>query len=68
VNELLRILKLIQYKENSGHAYPVDWKYGDQILYYHPLKSKVYLKHSILIKKAKKLCKTKTRKAAAKTI
>ena len=43
INELIRILKSIQYiKENPGQACPVDWKYGDQILYSHPLKSKVY--------------------------
>ena len=36
VNELLRILKSIQYvKDNPGQACPVDWKYGDQILYSH---------------------------------
>ena len=46
VNELLRILKSIQYvKENPGQACPVDWKYGDQILYSHPLKSKLYFKN-----------------------
>lgn len=45
VNELLRILKSIQYiKENPGQACPVDWTYGDKILYSHPLKSKVYFK------------------------
>ena len=45
INELLRILKSIQYiKQNPGQACPVDWKYGDQILYSHPLKSKVYFK------------------------
>jgi len=45
VNELLRILQAIQYmKENPGQACPVDWKYGDKILYSHPLKSKVYFK------------------------
>lgn len=45
VNELLRILKSIQYlKENPSQACPVDWKYGDQILFSHPLKSKVYFK------------------------
>ena len=45
INELIRILKSIQYiKENPGQACPVDWKYGDQILYSHPLKSKVYFK------------------------
>ena len=43
INELLRILKSIQYiKENPGQACPVDWKNGDKILYSHPLKSKVY--------------------------
>ena len=45
ITELLSILKSIQYiKENPGQACPVDWKYGDQILYSHPLKSKVYFK------------------------
>ena len=45
INELLRILKSIQYiKENAGQACPVDWKDGDEILYSHPLKSKVYFK------------------------
>ena len=45
VNKLLRILESIQYmKENPGHAYHADWKYGDQILYSHSLKSKVYFK------------------------
>ena len=45
VNELLRILQAIQYmKENPGQACPVDWKYGNKILYSHPLKSKVYFK------------------------
>ena len=45
VNEVLRILQSIQYiKENPGQACPVDWKHGDQILYSHPLKSKVYFK------------------------
>lgn len=43
INELIRILKSIQYiKENPGQACPVDWEYGDPILYSHPLKSKVY--------------------------
>jgi peroxiredoxin (alkyl hydroperoxide reductase subunit C) len=45
VNELLRILQSIQYiKENPGQACPVEWKYGNKILYSHPLKSKVYFK------------------------
>lgn len=45
INELLRILKSIQYiKENPGKACPVDWENGDKILYSHPLKSKVYFK------------------------
>lgn len=45
INELLRILQSIQYiKENPGQACPVDWTYGDKILYSHPLKSKVYFK------------------------
>jgi len=45
INELLRILQSLQYiKENPGQACPVDWKYGDKVLYSHPLKSKVYFK------------------------
>ena len=45
IDELLRVLRSIQYiKENPGQACPVDWKNGDQILYSHPLKSRVYLK------------------------
>jgi alkyl hydroperoxide reductase subunit AhpC len=45
ITELLRILKSIQYiKETPGQACPVDWKYGDQILYSHSLKSRVYFK------------------------
>jgi len=54
---LLRILKSIQYiKENPGQACPVDWKYGDKILYSHPLKSKVYFKTLYSTKKIKSLC------------
>ena len=45
IDEWLRVLKSIQYiKENPGQACPIDWKNGDQILYSHPLKSKVYFK------------------------
>jgi peroxiredoxin (alkyl hydroperoxide reductase subunit C) len=57
VNELLRTLKSIQYiKENPGQACPADWKYGDQILYSHTLKSKVYFKTLYSNKKIKSLC------------
>ena len=42
INELLRILQSIQYiKENPGQACPVDWKYGDEVLYSHPLNFKI---------------------------
>jgi len=45
INEILRILKSIQYiKKHPGQACPVDWKFGDQILYSHPVKSKVYFR------------------------
>jgi len=45
IDELLRVLKSIQYiKENPGHACPIGWKNSDQILYSHPLKSKAYFK------------------------
>lgn len=45
IDELLRVLKSIQYiKENPGQACPVDWKTNDSILYSNPLKSKVYFK------------------------
>lgn len=53
INELLRILESIQYvKENPGRACPVNWKYGDQILYSHPLKSKIYFKDLYSAKKS----------------
>ena len=43
INELIRILKSIQYiQENPGQVCPVDWNDDNQILYSHPLKSKVY--------------------------
>jgi len=52
INELLRILKSIQYvKENPGQACSADWEYGNKILYSHPLKSKVYFKTLYLHKK-----------------
>ena len=45
VDELLRILKSIQYvKDNPGYVCPVNWKDGDQLIYSHPLKSQGYLK------------------------
>ena len=45
INELLRILESIQYvKENPGYTCPVNWEEGDQFLYSHPLKSKMYFK------------------------
>ena len=49
INELLRILESIQYvKKNPGQACPVNWKpsqnSNDQILYSHPLKSKLYFR------------------------
>lgn len=45
IDELLRILKSIQYvKDNPGQVCPVNWKYGDRILHSHPLKSKLYFK------------------------
>ena len=45
INELLRILRSIQYiKENLGHEGTVYWKSGTTTLYSHPLKSKVYFK------------------------
>ena len=43
IDELIRILKSIQYiQENPGQVCPVDWNDDNQILYSHPLKSKVY--------------------------
>jgi peroxiredoxin 2/4 len=43
IDEWLRVLKSIQYiKENPGQACPINWRNGDQVLYSHPLKSKVY--------------------------
>jgi len=45
INEILRILESIQYiKEHPGQACSVDWKYGNKILYSHPLKSRIYFK------------------------
>ena len=53
INELIRILESIQYvKKNPGQACPVNWQSSsfknfqqyDQILYSHPLKSKLYFR------------------------
>ena len=53
INELIRILESIQYvKKNPGQACPVNWHSSssknfeqyDQILYSHPLKSKLYFR------------------------
>ena len=45
INEILRILQSVQYvNQNPGQACPVDWNYGDKILYSHPLKSRLYFK------------------------
>jgi|UniRef100_A0AB74TP52 peroxiredoxin (alkyl hydroperoxide reductase subunit C) len=53
INELIRILESIQYvKKNPGQACPANWKSSssknfqeyDQILYSHPLRSKLYFR------------------------
>ena len=53
INELIRILESIQYvKKNPGQACPVNWQSSssknfqqyDQILYSHPLRSKLYFR------------------------
>lgn len=53
ISELIRILKSIQYvKKNPGQACPVNWQPSsfknfqqpDQILYSHPLRSKLYFR------------------------
>jgi peroxiredoxin (alkyl hydroperoxide reductase subunit C) len=52
VNEILRILKSVQYvKENPGQACPVDWHDGQNTLYSHPLKSKFYFKDIYCLEK-----------------
>lgn len=53
ISELIRLLKSIQYvKKNPGQACPVNWEpssfknfqQSDQILYSHPLRSKLYFR------------------------
>jgi peroxiredoxin (alkyl hydroperoxide reductase subunit C) len=52
VNEILRILKSVQYvKENPGQACTVDWHDGQNTLYSHPLKSKFYFKDIYCLEK-----------------
>ena len=52
VNEILRILKSVQYvKENPGQACPVDLHDGQETLYSHPLKSKFYFKDIYYVEK-----------------
>jgi len=52
VNEILRVLRAIQYlKQHPGQACPVDWNYGDKVLDSHPLKSRLYFKECYPSKK-----------------
>ena len=45
IKEILRILKCIQYvKQYPGQVCPADWKYGDKLLYSHPLRSRIYFR------------------------
>jgi peroxiredoxin (alkyl hydroperoxide reductase subunit C) len=53
INELIRVLESIQYvKKNPGQACPVNWQSSsfknfqphEQMLYSHPLKSKLYFR------------------------
>jgi|TARA_B110000240_G_scaffold194052_1_gene240959 peroxiredoxin (alkyl hydroperoxide reductase subunit C) len=47
VNEILRVLRSIQYvKENPGQICPVDWDSGAENLDSNPWKSKNYIKNS----------------------
>merc|ERR1712087_355516 len=54
INELIRVIESIQYvKKNPGQACPINWQNSsfrnfrqyDQILYSHPLRSKLYFKN-----------------------
>ena len=60
INELIRILESIQYvKKNPGQACPVNWQSSSfrnfpqykEILYSHPLKSKLYFRNLYSSKK-----------------
>ena len=45
INEILRVLKAIQYVQNHpGQVCPVDWEYGDKTLSSYPLKSQIHFK------------------------
>jgi peroxiredoxin (alkyl hydroperoxide reductase subunit C) len=47
INEILRVLRSIQYvKENPGQICPVDWYFGIDNLESNPWKSKNYIKNS----------------------
>jgi len=60
INELIRIIESIQYvKKNPGQACPINWQYSsfrnfqqyNQILYTHPIRSKLYFKNIYSCKK-----------------
>jgi peroxiredoxin (alkyl hydroperoxide reductase subunit C) len=60
MNELIRVLESIQYvKKNPGQACPINWQsssfrnfeQSNQILYSHPISSKLYFKHVYSSKK-----------------
>jgi peroxiredoxin (alkyl hydroperoxide reductase subunit C) len=60
INELIRVIESIQYvKKNPGQACPINWRSSsfrnfqqdNQILYSHPLRSKLYFKHLYSSKK-----------------
>jgi peroxiredoxin (alkyl hydroperoxide reductase subunit C) len=60
INELIRILESIQYvKKNPGQACPINWQDSsfrnfqqyNQILYSHPIRSKLYFKNIYSCKK-----------------
>jgi peroxiredoxin (alkyl hydroperoxide reductase subunit C) len=56
VDELLRILKSIQYvKKNPGQGCPANWKDSDKIIDSYHLKLKLYAKN-LYLKKMNKLC------------
>ena len=69
INEILRILRSIQYiKDHPGYACPVDWKSGGPILYSHPLKSTFHFKQFHFSEKLKNYAETKNSKVSPKTL